>query len=154
MVSGFYGAPKGRMPRTWRESDEEESHSGGSVSGRRRKKESGGVQDARTEGFKTRQQQKTHCTLVYTQPHPSPRPGPAHSSSPHTPTPTPNPPATYFHFVPHWNKLHTLSFKVGEKRSQKAPALYSSCWINCVNNGQLGANLESLQNYTLMNVMC
>lgn len=91
MVSGFYGAPKRLMLQTRLESVEEESLSEGSVSGRRRKKEvkeSGGVQDARTEGFKTGQQQKTHCPKFYTQPHPSfrPQPGPFLLSS-HSPPP-------------------------------------------------------------------
>lgn len=113
MVSGFYGAPKRLMLQTRLESVEEESLSGGSVSGRRRKKEvkeSAGVQDARTEGFKTGQQQKTHCPKFYTQPHPSfrPQPGPFLLSS-HSP-----PPGS-LHF-PLWNKWAHAVFWSGKER--------------------------------------
>lgn len=102
-------------------------------------KESG---DARTEGFKTGQQQKTHCPLVYTQPHPSSRPGPAHSSSPHPHHPstsTPNPSCHFSPFHPSSKQLAHIIVSSGRNTSEKGTC---SWWMKSV-NGQLGEDLQT-----------
>lgn len=158
MVSGFSPElPKDLMKSQLRKSP--------ALQGARREKEvkergeERDVQDARTQGFKSGQQQKTHCPLVYTQPHPSYRPGPAHYSSPNSPHhhhhPYPLLSILSISALIETNYTHYhLEWKERKKRRLEAPVLYSSCWINWVNNRQLGANLQTLCRITRRWMWC
>lgn len=98
---GFWllkGLLKDRCRRPDRGRPRKSPNPGGSVSGRRRKGKKGyrdRVEGCRMPGQKAAgQQQKTHCPLVYTQPHPLPRPGPSPfllSARPPVPPPPPPP---------------------------------------------------------------
>lgn len=89
MVSGFYRSSQKTDAADLTGAGLRKSpNSGGSVSGRRKRKK-GVEREKEREGERERaegcrmpgqraagQQHKTHCPSVYTQPHPSPRPGP------------------------------------------------------------------------------
>lgn len=150
MVSGFYGAPKRLMLQTRLESVEEESFSGGSVSGRRRKKEVR-VEGCRMPGQRaSKQDNNRKPTVPCFIPNHTPRSGlsPAHSSSPHTPLL----PALSISLSELNERM--LSFEVGKKGRWQTPALYSSWWINWINNRQLGANLQSMCDITEWWMQC
>lgn len=159
-----YGAPKRTMPQTWQEPVEEEVPNLEEVwvEGGERKKEvkwrGAGCQDGGFQNRTTTENPLSPClypTTPLTQGPARPIP-PLHitllpssllltTTHPHSLTHSLTLPAIFLHFVPHWNKLHTLTFKVEEKKRAAERHLCCSSnrswWINCINNGQLGANL-------------
>lgn len=90
------------------------------------------------------QQQKTHCPLVYTQPHPLPRPGPGPFLLSTRPPPLP----LSSPFLPLLKQIAHLHLKWKKSAGEKAPVLHSSWWIYWVNDGKLGANLQALCSFT------
>lgn len=144
--SGFcfcFRPKNGWMQQPWQDFAKEESQLSWEPEWKERenqKKWLKGEQDARRDGFRTAQQQKPYCPLVYTQPHPSAqvRPGPfLFSEHPSTHQRLPFIALLLISLKP--MNMHYL----WKWEKKKQAALYSS-WINCVNNEQLGANLQTL----------